>query len=255
MAKLSSYGPNPLAGASRNNAAERGWGPGWPNAQEDKMLTVSAAGVKVRVRREISGLIQTLLTLTEARGYDVKVGQTWGFANRAIRGTRTPSNHSWGLAVDINSLDNPQSRPLRTNLPPAVVHDWEACHFYWGGRYTNALPDPMHFEYVGRPADVATDLKRARNILAALTKPSDVVPEEDTLSAAEVKQITDAIAASEKRIKDHIEARTQAYALSNNEYLRQMVDDQARAVWSEPLSKTGSTADEALAEIKNKLGK
>lgn len=187
MVSLSSYGPNPLAGVNRNNAQARGWGPGWPNAQESKMLTVSAAGVKVRVRREISALVQTLFQITEARGYDVKVGQTWGFANRAIKGTRTASNHSWGLAVDVNSLDNPQSRPLQTNLPAAVVHDWEACHFYWGGRYTNATPDPMHFEYVGRPADVVADLKRAKAILAGLTKPAADIKEEDDLPYTEAQ--------------------------------------------------------------------
>lgn len=165
MAALSAYGPNPLAGASSNNAKARGWGEGWPHAQTSKMVTIAVAGVKLRVRREVAPLIQTLMQVTEKLGYDVKVGQTWGFADRAIKGTQTPSNHSWGLAVDINSQENPQSTKLVTNLPPVVVHAWEACGFYWGGRYTKSKPDAMHFEYVHTPAQVAADLARARALL------------------------------------------------------------------------------------------
>jgi hypothetical protein len=187
VVSLTAYGPNPLAGANRNNAQARGWGTGWPNAQEDKMVVVAAAGVRVRVRREIAGLVKTLMLCTAARGYRFKVGACWGFANRAIRGTRTPSNHSWGLALDWNSQDNPQARPLTTDLPPDVVHDWESCGFYWGGRYTRALPDPMHFEYVHSPGNVAADLQRAAAILAGLTKPASDIREEDDLPYTEAQ--------------------------------------------------------------------
>jgi LysM repeat protein len=169
--KRSDFGKNPHAGASRNNATQRGWGPGWPNAQTSKMTTVRVAGVALAVRREVADLVETLIELTEAYGYDVKPGDvagggTWGFANRPIRGTNTASNHSWGLAVDINSSVNPMQATFRTNIPPKVVHAWEACGWYWGGRYTNR-PDTMHFEYLRWPGDVAADLKKARDLLAA----------------------------------------------------------------------------------------
>jgi hypothetical protein len=68
------------------------------------------------------------------------------------------------LAVDINSLTNPMQSTFRSDIPPAVVHAWEICGFYWGGRYVNR-PDTMHFEYIGRPADVATDLAQAKAML------------------------------------------------------------------------------------------
>ncbi|MFF1820402.1 M15 family metallopeptidase [Kribbella sp. NPDC058245] len=171
----SAYGPNPHAGADRNNAAERGWGPGWPNAQESKQTIVAGGGVRLRVRRELGPLVATLLNVTVQRGYPLKVGECWGFANRPIRGTRTASNHSWGLACDINSLSNPMGSKLITNIPPGVVHAWEACGFYWGGRYLNR-PDAMHFEYIRRPADVSADLARAKKLLKP-TPPND--PEED----------------------------------------------------------------------------
>jgi hypothetical protein len=134
------------------------------------MAAVVRAGVKVMVRREIAPLVATLLEATEKRhGYDVKAGQTWGYACRAIRGRRTPSNHSWGLALDINSLTNPMGTTFRSNMPPAMVTMWWSCGFYWGGWY-RSRPDAMHFEYIGRPGDVARHLAIARNHLAGEAK-------------------------------------------------------------------------------------
>ncbi|MEV8373021.1 M15 family metallopeptidase [Kribbella sp. NPDC056861] len=171
MAAPAKYGPNPHAGASVNNAQARGWGTGWPHAQTSKMTTVTAAGVKVSVRREVAALVQTLLLVTEKYGYDVKAGQTWGFANRPIAGTKTASNHSWGLAVDVNSIPNRQGTPFKSDLPPKVVSAWESCGFYWGGRYTKAKPDPMHFEYIGTPKTVATHLAKAKAMLTPVVAP------------------------------------------------------------------------------------
>lgn len=170
--KLSDYGPNPNVGADRNNAAGRGWGQGWPNCQWDKFVKITKVGVSVSVRREIAELVATLLEITEVLGYDVchppqgECCGTWGVACRAIRGTQSPSNHSWGLAIDINAPCNPMASTFQTNIPPKVIHAWEACGFYWGGRYTSR-PDTMHLEYIGRPQDVAAHLARAQEIRAA----------------------------------------------------------------------------------------
>lgn len=168
------YGPNPLAGKDRNNAKARGWGEGWPHCQTSKWVKVTYEDQAVIVRREVAPLVQVLLEITDRLGYDVnpagQVNQTWGAACRAIRGTSTASNHSWALAVDLNSLANPMQSTFKSNIPPAVVHAWELCRWYWGGRYSNR-PDAMHFEYIGTPAQVAGDLARARAFLAQLVKP------------------------------------------------------------------------------------
>ncbi|HEU4425958.1 MAG TPA: M15 family metallopeptidase [Pilimelia sp.] len=164
MYQRSDY-PPPPAGVSRNNARERGWGPGWPACQRPKMVAVSRGGVTVHVHRDIAQLVATLLEATEQRyRYDIKAGQTWGFNCRAIRGTDVPSNHSWGLAVDINSLANPMGSTFKSDIPPAVVAMWWAAGFYWGGNYQNR-PDAMHFEYIRRPSDVEASLMTARGYL------------------------------------------------------------------------------------------
>ena len=135
--------------------------------QRGKMAAVERAGVKVYVRREIAPLVATLFEATEKRhGYDIKPGQTWGYAYRPIRGTQTASNHSWGLAVDINSLANPMGATFKSDMPPAMVAMWWACGFYWGGWYSRR-PDAMHFEYLRRPGDVAADLATARRHLSS----------------------------------------------------------------------------------------
>lgn len=182
---INAYGPNPNAGRTRNNAAERGWGPGWPNCQTSKMVRVTNDDHTVYVRREVAELNLILFLITEKLGYDInppgEVNQTWGFACRAIRGTQTASNHSWGLADDVNSLHNPMAYTFKSDIPPRVVNAWEICGWYWGGRYPNR-PDAMHFEYIGRPQDVAADLAKAKEILANLNKPipKPQVPPKDT---------------------------------------------------------------------------
>lgn len=57
------------------------------------------------------------------------------------------SHHSWGAAVDINSLTNPYGQPPRQ--PAALVRAMAGAGFTWGGRWT--VPDGMHFEFVAVP--------------------------------------------------------------------------------------------------------
>ena len=69
--------------------------------------------------------------------------------------------------MDINSLANPMGRTFVSDLPPAMVTMWTQCRFFWGGYY-RGRPDAMHFEYMGRPGDVAADLATARRHLGAV---------------------------------------------------------------------------------------
>ena len=65
-------------------------------------------------------------------------------ARTVMRSVTGPiSHHSWGAAVDINSITNPYGQPPRQH--PRLVAIMEANGFTWGGRWT--VPDGMHFEY------------------------------------------------------------------------------------------------------------
>lgn len=147
-------------------SSARGWGPGWPDCQRNQIVTVSfSGGLRLPVHRGISELVGLLVQETEARGYDVKEGESWGFACRAIRGTSSPSNHSWGLAVDINAPSNPMGSRLVTDMPSWMPLLWEAYGFRWGGRY-RSRPDAMHYEFMGTPSDAVRQTQRARDAFA-----------------------------------------------------------------------------------------
>lgn len=149
------------------DAQDRGWGPGWPNCQTDKFVKVRLSnGVAVVARREIAELVKLIYEEGIRRGYAPRDGQTWGASCRAIKGTSTPSNHSWALAFDTNSLANPQRRPLTTDMPKWWVDLWKRYGFRWGGDYVRATPDSMHTEFMGTPADAARFTEQARRELA-----------------------------------------------------------------------------------------
>jgi hypothetical protein len=153
--------------------AHPSWGPGWPTDNSGKMVTVVTGGdgVRLPVRREIGPLVGGLVRdLERGRDKAFRADWSWGYANRAFAGTSTPSNHSWGLAVDLDAPENPYlsadahraAHPLRKTFPgglvlrstmpdnvEAVARRWG---FGWGGRYSRK-PDPMHFEFIGSVQD------------------------------------------------------------------------------------------------------
>jgi|JI10StandDraft_1071094.scaffolds.fasta_scaffold17527_4 hypothetical protein len=140
-------------GAQREATAEfRGWGAGWPSDNRAAMHKVVAGGVALLVHREIAPIVEALVNETVGRGYQLHSGQCWGYANRAIAGTNRPSNHSWGLAIDLNSTTNPMGPTLVTDMPPWLPDLWIRRGFRWGGAY-RGRKDAMHFEYMGSPAD------------------------------------------------------------------------------------------------------
>jgi hypothetical protein len=132
----------------------RGWGMGWPANRAGDMVRVESAGAVVMVHKAIAPLVQHAMDAAPAYGYALHPGWCWGYANRAIRGTNVPSDHSWGLAVDLNAPTNPMGPTLVTDLPAGYVELWRSLGFRWGGDYAGRK-DAMHFEYEGTVADAA----------------------------------------------------------------------------------------------------
>lgn len=154
--------------------ADRSFGTGWPTCDRSKIIAlVRNDGLRLPVHRELSDLVAILMDLTEAgHHYNIVPGWTWGYACRAIAGTRTPSNHSWGTAVDINAPTNPRRADRRfvSDMPRPMVDMWKAHGFRWGGQFS--WPDPMHFEFMGSVQDARNITARLRRFLgAAASKP------------------------------------------------------------------------------------
>lgn len=198
------------------SAASRGWGPGWPNCQYSKWVTITLSnGQRLSVRGEISFLVKGLCEETMRRGYGLVNGWCWGSACRAIRGTSTASNHSWGLAVDLNAPNNPMSSKLITDMPRWMVDLWERYGFRWGGRY-RTRPDAMHYEYMGTPADAK---RHTDQFFADLAKPSPTPtppPEEDDdMQQLIIKGRTEAEWwITDGRSKSHVQSRADAQAMA-----------------------------------------
>lgn len=170
-------------------AQDRGWG---PPCQSDKIRTlVRSDGLRLPVRTETLEMTRVLCDRTEQLGYDLKPGWCWGYACRKVSGSGNWSNHAWGLAVDLNAPVNPYASAdwhrrnargtfpfglrLVCDMPESMISMWEDAGYRWGGRYKNK-PDPMHFEYMGTPAQAA-------KMTAALTGG------DDDMSAEAEKQI------------------------------------------------------------------
>jgi hypothetical protein len=81
-------------------------------------------------------------------------------------GTGTWSNHAYGLAVDLNPIENPytgcgrtrerasrpyldRSRLRKGMVTPAVVRAFAAIGWGWGGSWSGATKDYMHFSWNG----------------------------------------------------------------------------------------------------------
>lgn len=149
-------------------ANERGWGPGAPNCQFDKMTALKVRGTPFPggVRREIVELTERLLLESLDRGYvpNLMDPGCWAFGCRMTKRsdgtlTNTPSNHSWGLAVDINAPRNPFNKNADHEIGPRMAELFKEYGFRWLGP---PIGDWMHFDFAGTPADARNMLEKAR---------------------------------------------------------------------------------------------
>jgi hypothetical protein len=102
-----------------------------------------------------ASLSRVLTTIWNACGHDqARVGEcgcdvySGCFAVRPIRGGRSPSMHSFGLAIDINAPENQLAAPARDTLfqsDSVVTRAFKAEGWIWGGDWRGRR-DAMHFQ-------------------------------------------------------------------------------------------------------------
>jgi hypothetical protein len=164
---------------------------GWPVAtrdQQDREPLIRNVTVPNGVLRGHVAIVFRWL----AAEYDRRVerlipGWCWGWHVKTIEGSSVTSNHASGTAVDFNAPLNPMgSGTTRKSLTAAQI---ATCHrleeesggvLRWGGDFSRN--DPMHWEIVGTPAEVA-DL--ARKITTPVRTPKMI---KTTLSIPEIGQ-------------------------------------------------------------------
>lgn len=158
-------------------AQDRGWGPAYPNhCAEARANCVEAevAGCVFLVHYRVASLLAAFAAAWHRTVEPLDPAQCWSFACRAIRGGITASNHSWGLALDLNSAKHPlgsvgtfspsQQRAIRSLLARP-----EFQHVTWGGDYASRK-DEMHVEFTGTPAQAVADTR----LLSGTTEEDDV---------------------------------------------------------------------------------
>lgn len=169
------------------SASNRGWGPGWPSSSAAAHIVQAkcgANGIVLPVRREIAALCDHLVrALEKSRGRPFVQYGCWGYSNRAIRGTSVSSNHAWGLAIDLDAPNNGQGNAGYGTMPRDAGAIAARFGFRWGGStrvggaYTGT-PDPMHYEYMGTPAQAAALTARLGQTgvddMAALDEPMGI---------------------------------------------------------------------------------
>lgn len=150
---------------TETTAAQRGWGSGWPRCQTGKMASFTAAGRTFTCRKEAETVFRYIVQRWNAEIEDITAVPDDGmYACRPIRGSEPPvaSNHSWGLALDLNWNKHPLGK-RGTFAPWQVLRIHQLCRelgFYrWGGDYEHRA-DEMHGEWMGTPADMAALTKK-----------------------------------------------------------------------------------------------
>lgn len=81
-----------------------------------------------------------------AFGYDVFDGS---YVDRVIAGTNTESMHGYACALDFNAAANPQHAPLsqtKFKSDSLIVFAFKAEDWVWGGDWSPASIDAMHFQ-------------------------------------------------------------------------------------------------------------
>jgi hypothetical protein len=72
-----------------------------------------------------------------SRSPDIILSYNGCYNNRNIKGTDRKSNHAFGRAIDLNA---------GTSMPDVVVDCMKSAGLTWGGDWSPASYDPMHFE-------------------------------------------------------------------------------------------------------------
>jgi hypothetical protein len=106
-------------------------------------LEVGVIPKKIYCNRDLVQSLQRALRNIIQRNL-VSELKTWDgcFNIRKKRGARTPSLHSWGMAIDINAAWNGFGKT--PTMSSALVACFKDAGFDWGGDWSK--PDGMHFQ-------------------------------------------------------------------------------------------------------------
>lgn len=127
---------------------------GWRLLQRSECLTINVPGGTLPVHPKLAVIFTDLAERYHATVEPLVWPGCWGYAgpDRYIGKTKVPSNHWSGTAVDLCASAHPQGVPAHITMTQReldAVHDLEVRYggvLVWGGRWTGASVDAMHWE-------------------------------------------------------------------------------------------------------------
>lgn len=160
-----------------SDATTRGWGNPRANGyQRQNIVKVKAGGISLNVHKDIAPLVQGFVNEITAKGYKLAGrADDWGYCLRANRNNpNVLSNHSWGLAIDLNATTNPNTHDnkVHTDMPKWVIEAGRRWGFTWGGDYRGRTKDPMHFEILKPRGETQAFVRQLQAFFAGLKKAS-----------------------------------------------------------------------------------
>lgn len=143
-------------------------------------------GTRININRRAAQAFQALDNVFRKYGFSPPQVDTGCYNCRVITGGNLPSLHSFGIAVDVDWLNNPYQTPaqyakgLKTNMKPAMIGEIKGILtvdglpvWGWGGDYTGNK-DTMHFELHVGPEQLA---RGVRNTITPIVTPAAPVPD------------------------------------------------------------------------------
>ncbi len=114
----------------------------------NQLVTLSINGQQVQVHSIIAQDVKDAFAEIEAAGLSSYVTSIGAYNWRANRNNpKALSFHSWGVAIDINDLENPNCKQASCSytMPQGIINAFKNHNFGWGGDWKAGNKDYMHF--------------------------------------------------------------------------------------------------------------
>lgn len=108
------------------------------------------------VHKKLAAEIKKVFEEMKRAGFKIKPEETAGYSWRTMASNSSKvSHHSYGCVVDVNWTSNGASYTSwgyhpgedAFSVTKEIVNIWKRHGFYWGGDWSTAYFDPMHFTY------------------------------------------------------------------------------------------------------------
>lgn len=115
-----------------------------------------AATMILTVHKKLAEEIKKVFEDMKRAGFKIKPEETAGYNWRTMASNSSRvSHHSYGCVVDVNWTSNGASYTSwgyhpgedEYSVTKKIVNIWKRHGFYWGGDWSTAYFDPMHFTY------------------------------------------------------------------------------------------------------------